>query len=392
MHSPADAVRPPEVNAKALLVLVSALVLFDTTFFTAITPLLPHYVRTLGLAKSGAGILVAAYPAGALIAAIPGGMLASRIGVRPSVVFGLSLISAATLVFGFGTSIVVLDTARFVQGVGGACMWAGGLAWLATGTPSDRRGAALGVAFGSSVAGALLGPLIGAVASRVGTAPAFAAATVAGLCLMVASFRVRTSSGSESQRLSSALRALRDPGVSGGMWLTCVAGLSFGVIDVLTPLRLSALGGSAIVIGGAFLASAGLEAAISPAVGRLSDRRGRLAPARLSLLAAIVVSFLLPVLHPLWLLAALVVVGLGTYGTLFVPGAAMMSDGAERQNLHQGLAFGLTNFSWAAGQGVAAAGCGAIAEATSDLVPFLILTAVLSGTFLVMRGQTRRGL
>jgi MFS family permease len=392
MHSTRDAVGSPEVNAKALLVLVSALVLFDTTFFTAITPLLPHYVRTLGLAKSGAGILVAAYPAGALIGAIPGGVLASRIGVRPSVVLGLFLISAATFVFGFGASIIVLDTARFAQGVGGACMWAGGLAWLAAGTPSDRRGAALGVAFGASVAGALLGPLIGVIASGVGTAPAFAAATVAGLCLIAASFRVRPSSGSESQRLRSAMRALRDPGVTGGMWLTCVAGLSFGVIDVLTPLRLSALGGSAVFIGGAFLVSAGVEAAISPAVGRLADRRGRLAPARLSLLVAIAVSVLLPVLHPLWLLAALVVVGLGAYGTLFVPAAAMMSDGAERENLHQGLAFGLTNFSWAAGQGVAAAGCGAIAEATSDLVPFLILTAVLCGTFVVMRGPARRHL
>ena len=104
---------------------------------------------------------------------------------------GLCLMSGATLVFGFGSSIVVLDSARFAQGLGGACIWGGGMAWLAGGTPPERRGRALGVALGVSVAGALVGPVIGAFASAVGTAPAFAAATFAGLCLALPSFRVR---------------------------------------------------------------------------------------------------------------------------------------------------------------------------------------------------------
>jgi len=41
----------------ALLAFVCALVLVDTVFFTALTPLLPHYVRVAGLTKAGAGLL-----------------------------------------------------------------------------------------------------------------------------------------------------------------------------------------------------------------------------------------------------------------------------------------------------------------------------------------------
>ena len=239
----------------ALLVLVSAVVFVDTVFFTAVTPLLPHYVHTLRLSKSEAGVLVAAYPIGTLLGAMPGGLFASRIGVRPAVVAGLALMSAATLVFGFATSAVLLDLARFVQGVGGACTWAGGLAWLASAAPVDRRAAALGVAFGAAVGGALFGPVVGAIASRLGTGPTFAGATIAGTCLIVASLLVDVPSGDESQSLLSALLALRDPSLTGGMWLTFLAGLAFGVVDVLAPLRLAGLGASAIVIGAAFLLS-----------------------------------------------------------------------------------------------------------------------------------------
>jgi len=48
--------------------------------------------------------------------------------------------------------------------------------------------------------------------------------------------------------------------------------------------------------------------------------------------------------------------------------------------LHQGLAFGLANLAWATGQAVAALLGGALAQATSDFVPYALLAASLLGT------------
>lgn len=375
---------------RALLVLVSAVVFVDTVFFTAVTPLLPHYAHALHLSKGGAGILVAAYPIGTLVSSIPGGMLASRIGLRAAVLTGLGLMSIATLLFGFGSSAVVLDSARFVQGVGGACTWAGSLAWLASGAPPTKRAGAFGVAFGAAIGGSLFGPVVGAVASRVGTRPAFAGATAAAVVLVVATLFVAVPESEASPALRDAFRALRDVSLLGGMWLTFLSGLAFGVVDVLVPLRLSSLGGTAILIGAAFLGAAGLEATISPLVGRMADRRGRMLPVRASLSVAAVVAVLLPFASPAALLVPLVVVGLPSFSTVFVPAAALISDGAARRHLHQGLGFGLSNLAWAGGQGVAAAGSGALAQATSDLVPYLLLAAAIAATLIALgrRGRT----
>ena len=251
--------------------------------------------------QGAGGILVASYPVGTLLGAVPGGVLASRLGVRPAVVIGLAAMSVASLVFGYAHSLGLLDAARFVQGIAGACTWAGGLAWLGGRRHRRAPGAALGTAFAAAVGGALLGPVIGAVASHVGTGPAFAAATVAGGTLMVASRpRPQTACRDLARALRSALPAISEPAIAVGMWLTFLAGLALGVVDVLGPAAAQPAGCRARWSSpGSSWARPRVEIVLAPLVGRLADRRGRMVPVRLSLMAAIIVAVLAPWLRPL---------------------------------------------------------------------------------------------
>lgn len=163
---------------RRLFLLVSAVVLVDTAFYAAIAPLLPEYEAELGLSKTAAGVLTASYAAGTLMGSLPGGWLASRVGVKPTLLTGLSLLAVTSVVFGFGEHIVVLDVARFFQGVGGACTWAAGLAWLVGVAPPERRGELIGGALAAAIVGVFFGPVIGGAATVTSPQLVFSSAAI----------------------------------------------------------------------------------------------------------------------------------------------------------------------------------------------------------------------
>lgn len=361
---------------RRLLVFVVAVLFVDTALYAVIAPLLPAYAADLALSKAEAGTLVAAYPAGVLAGSLPAGWLASRAGPRITAVAGLSMLAAASVVFGFARELALLDGARFAQGVGSAASWTGALAWLARETSVARRGERLGIAFSAAVAGQLTGPAIGAVARETDPAIVFAAAAALSVVLVAGALRLPAPTA--TVRGPGWGRTLRERALLPGVAVILLVALFFGVVEVLVPLRFDELGAGGAVIGAAFAAAALGQAIVGPIVGRVADRIGSLRPVQVGLGFGVLAALALPLPEtPLVLFGCFVAAG-PLVGILFVPGMKLLSDGAERAALDQGYAFAVLNLAWAATLGGGAAGAGAIAAAISDEAAYATLAALLA--------------
>jgi MFS family permease len=369
-----------------LFLLVAAVVLVDTMFYAAITPLLPEYVDDLGLSEAGAGVLSASYAAGTLLGSLPSGWLAARAGVRPTLLLGLGLMSAASIAFAFADQVVVLDVARFFQGVGGACSWAAGLAWLVAAVPSERRGELIGSALAAAIAGVLLGPVLGGAATVIGSEPVFCLVAALGLGLALWTRGMPAPAPSPVPGWRAVARAVTAPGVLAGFWLVALPALFAGTIAVLAPLHLDDLGASGVEIGAIFLVAAGVEAIVTRALGRVSDRAGRMTPIRAGLAACTLAALLLPLPSHALLLAAAIIIAVVALGFFWAPAMALLSDAGEATGLDQGFAFALTNLAWAGGQVVGGSGAGALADAGAEAAPYLIVAALAAVTLTILLG------
>src|SRR5439155_22495805 len=178
-------------------------------FYAALTPLLPHYAEELGLSKASAGLLAGAYALGALAAGIPSAVLASRFGVKPTILFGLGGMIATTALFGFAESEWLLDTARFLQGFASACSWTAGLAWLVADSPAASRGRLIGTAMGAAIFGAMLGPVFGGIASVTSTEATFGGVACLGFVLVAAALATPSLHAAKRQSVSLLFGALR---------------------------------------------------------------------------------------------------------------------------------------------------------------------------------------
>jgi len=362
---------------RRLLIFSSTMIFFDVAFYAAIAPLLPDYVSEFGLSKAQAGVLSASYAAGTLIASLPAGLVATRFGPRRCVIGGLLLLGVSSLAFGFGETILLLDAARFTQGIAGALIWSGALTWLITSAPDERRGSVIGTALGTAVAGALLGPVLGAIAAEVGTELVFGSVLVLTLVLAFIAGRIPETRVPAEQGLREVFATMLSRPVPAATAFVAVPSVMFGAVEVLVPLRIDALGGGHAAIAGGFIAGAAIEAVLAPVAGRYSDRVGRRTPFVVGLTICALAMVAIALAQTLGgVIAALIVTSLGA-GICFAPALTMLSEAAESTNLHQGFSAGLSNMAWASGQVVGGAAGGALAGAAGNAVPSFAIVGLL---------------
>lgn len=372
---------------RRLVLFVSAIVLVDTMLYSVVAPLLPHYVDELGLSNTSAGILAAAYPAGTLVGSLPAGVIAARFGPRRTVLVALVLMCVASLTFGFAHHTALLDGARFVQGMAGACSWAGALTWLVGAAPAEQRGQMIGTALGAAVAGGLLGPVFGGLAEV--TSPQLIFSSVVALCAILATWTLTVPRPPvrEAHGLSGVWPAVRRPDMRLAMWLVALPAIAFSATSVVGALRLDQLGASGAVVGATFLVAAAIEASISPYVGRVSDRRGRFLPIRTGLILSAVLLCLFTLPDRILLVSAAMVAITAALGLFWSPAMALVSDAGDAAGLHLGLGFALTNLAWAAGQMIGAAAGGALSGSIGNGAAPLLIAAI---TLLTYAGVARR--
>jgi MFS family permease len=372
---------------RRLLVLVSVVVAVDTLFFTALTPLIPHFADKYDLSKAGAGIFISTYAAGTLLGAVPAGLATTRFGPKRTVLVGLALMTVASLGFALAGDVWALGASRLFQGIGSSFSWAGGLAWVIGSTPRERRGQLLGTAMGAAVFGALLGPVLGALAGVVGIRTAFLGVTAVG-AVLVGWAATTPGVAPERQALRRAgLLAVRERSLLAGLWLVTLPALLFGVLIVLVPLQLNRHGWGTIAIGALFVATTALETVLNPMLGRLTDRYGRLRPVRAALIGSVAVSVALAATTQPTLIAPLVLAAGIAYGSFYTPALALISHGAERAGVAQGLAFGLMNACWGIGALIGPAVGGALAGAAGDSVPYLLVAGMCLATYVATRAR-----
>ncbi|MGH2823471.1 MAG: MFS transporter, partial [Thermoleophilaceae bacterium] len=177
--------------------------------------------------------------------------------------------------------------------------------------------------------------------------------------------------------------------VLAGFWLFTLPALFAGVIEVLVPLRLDDLGASGAAIGAVFLVTAAVEAVLSPLAGRASDRRGRLVPIRIGLAGSVVTAVLLPLPEGVVLLGVVVLFTFAALGAFWAPAMAMLSDASEDAGLDQALAFSISNLAWAAGHLLGSGAGAALADITTDAVPYGLLGLACAATLAGVIGLGR---
>jgi EmrB/QacA subfamily drug resistance transporter len=183
---------------------------------------LPKIASSLDAGISGLQWVVDAYTLALAAVVLTSGSIADRLGRRRVFAGGLVLFTVASLWCAVAQSIVMLDAARAVQGLGGAILFATSLALLADAYPNPRERAGALAAYGATIGASFaVGPAVGgALTSGLGWRSVFYVNVPVGIAAVAATYRwVRESRDPNARRIDWAGQAA----LIGGLFLLVLA-------------------------------------------------------------------------------------------------------------------------------------------------------------------------
>jgi EmrB/QacA subfamily drug resistance transporter len=378
---------------KKIILIVAALSSFLVPYTgSSITVALPAMAAQFQADAVMLGWITSAYVISAAIFIVPFGRYADIIGRKKIFLIGLIIFTLASLLCAFSPTENILIAFRFMQGIGGAMIFATSVAIVTQVYGPGERGAALGITIATVYAGLSIGPFLGGILTdQFGWPAIFLVNVPVGLVTIALTLQgVRhewaDAAGEAFDLVGAALFAamlftlvygmLIFPDITGFAWILAALvsgalfvwwerrvksplidlsifsnnrtfvfsniaaminyGATFGV-GVLLSLYLQYIQGySAASAGLILVAQPFVQTLFSPVAGRLSDR---IEPRIVSTVGMAITAlglafciFLSPV-TPLWVIVgSLMVMGLG-YGTFSSPNTNAIMSSVEKKHL-----------------------------------------------------------
>ena len=247
-------------------------------------PVLPIYLREIGLSYQTLTAVLAAAGLGGLIGQVPMGAVIARVGERRVLIVAPLLLAASTALLGVTSVALALASFRIAAGLGNAGWSLAYGAFISTSVAADVRGRASSTFGGVQRIAWLVGPIAGGfVAARFGFDTAFA---VTGLVMATGIVPLLSSQVKEIMPvpepredhppLRDIYRRNRGPLVAAGAVSIFVAAAREGRVVVI-PLLGAALGLDLADVGILVAVGAASDMLLFPLAGWLMDRFTRLA-------------------------------------------------------------------------------------------------------------------
>ena len=224
------------------LLIVFGIVLVDMLSFSLVLPLLPGYAKSFGAGPLVTGLIFSSYPLMQVFAAPVLGRLSDRFGRKPILLLSIAGTVGALLLLGSATALWMLFAARLLDGITGGNISVA-QAYMSDITSEADRGKAFGLVGAAFGIGFIIGPTMGGLLASYGAhVPAFVAAGLAGVNLMLVAMLLRESLSNDRRAEIAAQPAhgfdihllwtvLGLSRVGPLMWVRLVTGFTFAVFE-----------------------------------------------------------------------------------------------------------------------------------------------------------------
>jgi MFS transporter, ACDE family, multidrug resistance protein len=317
---------------------VLGFVAFVTSFGAHIVAVnLPVYATEVGVGLAMIGILIAAYDFAEVIAKPLFGAVADRAGMKTTMLAGIGLFIAASLMYLWIPPKLLL-LVRFLQGVGAAALSAVSLALVGT-YYRARRGRAFGIYNAVKGAGYVLSPVVGGlVVLHANFAAIFIACAVVGAIALLCALMLPDPGGEahieddDELSLAALTTVVRQPSLLRWYGIIVLNMFFVGILFGFVPVRVHELrygtAGTTVLLSLTALS----YLAVQPIAGRLADAMDAATTIRVGLALSGVAIVAVPFTTGSLLGTVCILAGLGV-GTVWTNTDALVSSLARAGRL-----------------------------------------------------------